>query len=448
MNRLHSWSKGATFIALIVFLLMGAVAAPSPAAAQGGDDACAALVASVTGVVRANCMDLGADEACFGDSAMAMFHDPAMAADFAAAGDVVSLANVAVLTTSAGDPDAGTWGVVMASANTAALQPVTFALFGDAEISGVSYEAGEAPECEVTNNSGDNLNMRLGPSSQRGISGLFAAGDSLEADARNSIGDWVRVNNRGVAGWVYVPLADVSCDVFTLPPVADDGVTPVAATPLSAITLRTGTPEVAPACAAAPDGLMVAVGEETEAEVVINGALLQFQPESAVFVTAEFDGPLTLRGLTGRVIIYGATGEPVYLDDGEVTTILQVGLSIDGPAAATEFAEDFVVAPVLAEVFLNNTSYANAVEAVTGGEAGGQAACQVTNSSGNSINMRLGPSASRGIAGLFPNGETLLANARDQFGDWVRVERQGIVGWVFADLVTLSCDIDALPEAE
>ncbi len=448
MNRFHSWSKGAGLLALIVFLLLGAVTGPTPAAAQGDGEACPALVGSVTGAVRANCVDLGADEACFGDSAMAMFHDSGMAADFAAAGDRVALADVAVLSTGAGNPDDGTWGVVLASANTAALQPVTFALFGDAEISGVSRVEGDAPECEVTNNSGDNLNMRLGPSSTRGVSGLFGNGETLEADARNSIGDWVRVNNRGILGWVYVPLAEVGCDVFNLPAIADDGETPVVVTPLSAITLRTGTPEVAPTCAEAPDGLMIAVGEETEAEVVVNGALLQFQAESAVHITAEFDGPLTLRGLAGRVIIFGTSGDPVYLDDGEVTTIPQVGLSIDGPAAATEFAEDFVVAPVLAEVFLNNTSYDAAVEALTGGEAGGQAACQVTNSSGNSINLRLGPSAGRGIAGLFPSGETLLADARDQYSDWLRVERQGITGWVFADLVDLACDVDALPEAE
>ena len=91
--------------------------------------------------------------------------------------------------------------------------------------------------------------------------------------------------------------------------------------------------------------------------------------------------------------------------------------------------------------------YAAMEDSVSTGSTTGASAgeCLVSNNSGNSVNLRMGPGSQRGIAGLFPSGETLPADGRNRGGDWVRVERQGTQGWVFLPLVEIDCDAMDLP---
>jgi transforming growth factor-beta-induced protein len=71
----------------------------------------------------------------------------------------------------------------------------------------------------------------------------------------------------------------------------------------------------------------------------------------------------------------------------------------------------------------------------------------VTNNGTANINFRSGPGLDRSIIGRFPIGARAEALARNAAGDWVQINNQGEMGWVFAPLTTPSGDLMALPVA-
>lgn len=71
----------------------------------------------------------------------------------------------------------------------------------------------------------------------------------------------------------------------------------------------------------------------------------------------------------------------------------------------------------------------------------------VTNSSANNLNFRSGPGLDRSIIGVFPIGARAEALARNEAGDWVQIQYEGEIGWVFAPLTTPSGDVMSLPVA-
>lgn len=71
----------------------------------------------------------------------------------------------------------------------------------------------------------------------------------------------------------------------------------------------------------------------------------------------------------------------------------------------------------------------------------------VTNEGANNLNFRAGPGLDAEIIGVFPIDARAEALARNEAGDWVQIEYDGQVGWVFAPLTTPSGDVMELPVA-
>ncbi|MGB7341831.1 MAG: thrombospondin type 3 repeat-containing protein [Phototrophicaceae bacterium] len=109
-------------------------------------EACSALVEEALLAVEESCVDLGRNQACYGNVDLTAEAQPD-AADFSfqALGDVVDVSDIASLELSELNEDAGTWGVAVMSLqadipNTLPGQNVTFILFGDVLIENASTD--------------------------------------------------------------------------------------------------------------------------------------------------------------------------------------------------------------------------------------------------------------------------------------------------------------------
>lgn len=71
----------------------------------------------------------------------------------------------------------------------------------------------------------------------------------------------------------------------------------------------------------------------------------------------------------------------------------------------------------------------------------------VTNERANALNFRSGPGLDSAIIGRFASGARAEALARNEAGDWVQINNEGEIGWVFAPLTTPSGDLMSLPVA-
>jgi uncharacterized surface protein with fasciclin (FAS1) repeats len=71
----------------------------------------------------------------------------------------------------------------------------------------------------------------------------------------------------------------------------------------------------------------------------------------------------------------------------------------------------------------------------------------VTNNGAQNLNFRSGPGLDREIIGSFPVGARAAAVARNAGGDWVQIDYNGQIGWVFAPLTNASGDVESLEVA-
>lgn len=77
-------------------------------------------------------------------------------------------------------------------------------------------------------------------------------------------------------------------------------------------------------------------------------------------------------------------------------------------------------------------------------EAAEPVTCDITNSGGSNINVRGGPSTNDEIVNVFGAGETAIADARNEAGDWVHVDYAGTDGWLYTPLIEAACDVQSL----
>ncbi len=66
----------------------------------------------------------------------------------------------------------------------------------------------------------------------------------------------------------------------------------------------------------------------------------------------------------------------------------------------------------------------------------------------NRINLRAEPSTNGAIVGSLGNGEAITVIARNEAGDWLRLNHNGETAWVFANLVNVDGDKNSLPVGE
>ena len=83
---------------------------------------------------------------------------------------------------------------------------------------------------------------------------------------------------------------------------------------------------------------------------------------------------------------------------------------------------------------------------ITNASAPGADQPTVEVSAANRVNIRGTPSTDGAIIGTFEAGETATADGRNEDGTWLRIRLPDseVLGWVFADVVTVSGDVDSL----
>lgn len=109
-------------------------------------DICPELVSDAMAAVDEYCMDLGRNQACYGNVQLNAEAQPDVEDfTFESSGDIVDVADILTLELNSMDTDAGTWGVAVMSLqadipNTLPGQNVTFILFGDVYIENAASE--------------------------------------------------------------------------------------------------------------------------------------------------------------------------------------------------------------------------------------------------------------------------------------------------------------------
>jgi hypothetical protein len=72
----------------------------------------------------------------------------------------------------------------------------------------------------------------------------------------------------------------------------------------------------------------------------------------------------------------------------------------------------------------------------------------ITNGSAQGVNIRTLPDLNSEIVASFEPGMQALGLARNETGDWIQINLDGVIGWVFAETITASAPVEDLPVFE
>jgi uncharacterized protein YraI len=262
-----------SIILMLVFLSLSGLYGVT--AQSGGDDACPALVETALQMVADSCTDLDRDEACYGHSRVdATFWDEQADLTFSQPSDRVALIDLQSITTHPLDVEAETWGIaalhVQADVpDTLPGQAVTFLLMGDATLeNAVPPEDAAQPVEPVAATASMGANLRSRPSTNANVVSSVPAGAGLSLIGVNTAGDWYQVAlEDGGTAWVWADLIVAEDnDALAALPIRD--ATAPAYGPMQAVYFSTGLGD--PACAEAPNALVVHSPEGTEVTLQIN----------------------------------------------------------------------------------------------------------------------------------------------------------------------------------
>jgi hypothetical protein len=103
------------------------------------DEPCDTLIEDALQLVGTACVEMGRNEACYGNNAIEVELQADVTASFEDSGDLVEVGDLVSLVTAPANPDAGTWGIafmaVQADLPDDSDENVTFVLIGDVEVS-------------------------------------------------------------------------------------------------------------------------------------------------------------------------------------------------------------------------------------------------------------------------------------------------------------------------
>jgi|GEM_PF-6349157 len=308
-------------VVFTIFVLAGVSYAQS--------NSCDELVDAALEETDETCFTIGRNEVCYGHNNVEAFDDNGeVVYELASIGDVTDIVNVSKIQTAELDPEANTWGIVLMrlQANvqgTIPGQPVTFLLFGDAQLT-------QTPLDDEATTHGFILQSGIGTSE----CGDMPAGGVIFQSPEGT--QKLNLNLNAV---------DITAGSTLFAQLTADGTLQVA--------LIEGTADVE------VNGITVTLAEETAVEMPVDAAGLALQPPTSV---DPFDvSPIT-------AIIELLPGEPTVISCpvGQGTVSASEGLvyfqNSDGPhfpdlegAFSYSVAIDGVPLPAISEVFFDPT---------------------------------------------------------------------------------------------
>lgn len=263
-------------------------------------DACNSMVEEALRLVAIRCLDVGRNEACYGNSAIsATLNDDSLS--FAAPGDIIPISAIDALITRPINPDAQEWGVAIL--NLQADLPdqddsVQILVFGGAQVSPTVTElAADTPTCNFTNSSGRNLNLRAGPGENFAVFDVLDADDPLQVYGRSADGGWLRSSR----GWVFAADGTLDCasaDELRLIENTQD----IYSAPMQSFTLRVDDEA---RCDAVPSGLLIQSPTGQTANLQINNVELKIGSTAFISMGGN-QKSMTVTSLDGNVDVVNA----------------------------------------------------------------------------------------------------------------------------------------------
>jgi predicted outer membrane repeat protein len=265
--------SGFLLIALLLVLLSGS-AGPAQAQTAPGPLTCPEMVQAALTALEANCTGVGRNTACYANTLVqSAFTQPVPDDYFSRPADLAEIVALRSLVTAPMDTANDVWGIALLNlqANlpgTLPGQSVTMLVMGDAVVGNAVPEDAAAlpvePSEVVTQAEAE---VRTLPQADAPLAGVATAGEVLAADARTPDNLWVRVvvpAEPAFGGWV----GSAALAPFELAqlPVVDANTR----TPMQAFVFRTGIG--APACAEAPNSVIVQGPNNTQVVMNVNGA--------------------------------------------------------------------------------------------------------------------------------------------------------------------------------
>lgn len=402
------------------------------ATAQDDGDQCALLVEDAVAQVQAACAGVERGQVCYGEPGVTVSASgiESVALDEPSISD---LAGLNALSTAPADPEAGAWGVAVLKlpANLPAdgTDAVTAVLYGGASITraapvaAADTSAAEGATLDVSNATNEPVNLRSGAGVAYGVVAQVPPGESMVADGRNEVGDWVRVQYNGAAAWVFARVIAWDGDLMALPVLSPDDVSSsapaVESSPFQTFTLEGTASE---ACPAAEPGLLLQYTGEQPASLMINGVTLSFS-DASLLVSAGANASLDVRVLNGTADV-SAGGSTLRAGIGNAVAVAlggDDGLTASG-APALQASDTFDTASAPLDLLP------------------GAMACVVTAPAGETnIALRVGPGEQRGpIARMNPNqGYTVIGWTNDPEGNpWWQLDTGDQKTWVARSAVS------------
>jgi LysM repeat protein len=311
------------FIIFIAAALLLVSFSGQGSAQQPAGPACPALVERALEALDDNCDRMDRNSACYGftlvDAEFAQEVEPDF---FRQPSDRAELTLLQRLQTVPLDLENDLWGIAVMNVqanvpNSLPGQAVTFLLVGDAEIENrVPPEEALTPVDPVSVAVAMATQPRSGPGPTFSELGLLPSGRTVEADALNRDGSWVRILFENRPAWVPRDILRAADALDGLPVV-----TARSRSPMQAFYFSTGIG--APVCNDAPDMITVRSPQDIEVDFNVNGidvrigSTITFRslPDNRIAITVH-EGQLEL--VTGQIIQPGQTIVARTDDDGNI----------------------------------------------------------------------------------------------------------------------------------
>lgn len=279
-------------------------------------DNCSVIVEDALASVDNLCEETGRNELCYGNNLVSVTGFSGEV-DFAQPGDIVSVLDIASISTSPfAEPDEWGIAVMKVQANIPDSLPgtnVTFLLFGD-----VNLQNAGSSSTTLSASTTSNLNIRSGPSTNHSIAGSLQSSKTIDLIGRNTAGDWVYFTTEDSSGWLFAQLLQIESDVMQLDEVPDYFEGASSGTPMQAVYFSSGIGEST--CNDVPeDGILIQSPEyEQPIELIIND--VEIKLGSTIYMQAEAGGEMTVSVLEGFAFVT-ANDETVNVPEGASTTI-------------------------------------------------------------------------------------------------------------------------------
>jgi hypothetical protein len=252
-------------------------------------DTCQTLLNALE-TMEENCAGIGRNQACYANRRVdAAFYEETQAS-FTNVSDIVDVFNLESLSTAAYDDATEEWGVAVLNVqanlpNTLPGQTVLIILMGDTNLTNeVEPENAFVSDLVIPAETlVDSSNLRIAPSGESRVIGTAAFGTILDADARSSDNEWVRVVSDFGPAWIGTSIVDLDGRLNELPIYSNSTRGPMQAFSLSTGIGRTSCAEVP------PSGVLIQGPKDVTVRLDING--MEFLAGSTFFVQI-LEGPI------------------------------------------------------------------------------------------------------------------------------------------------------------